>query len=1000
MKALDRFRRWSVLVAIVVPAFVGSAPSLPGSVVDPALIPKDVHRESTVAGAMRCQIWIKARNTLSEDVWILFSQSVVYDYTGLPIWNSKFDDLEDARIPPGGRLTVFTHRAGNCRDLLLGFYVRRGSIHTPIGTIAGAENGYISRKTMVGESQVGITWEKQGATAYRLEVDLGESACWAAAAQLGYPFGYVQNDEAAIGCDPPEPTEELTDEPEGDPDDVAEHDPRPQPEGGAGDPDSDAGNAKPRAEGDPSEGGPEDEDGSGDSEDPEDLAVVVGSGSGGGAGGVPSSSGGAAGDDPPVPSGGSGGRGVASGPELPPAPSGGGGGGRGGTPVPLPGNPSDPPPAGGRGDREGGVGGPVPGGHARLDVHMRTLDGGRYDLQAAGEFVAARSRDGDLEVQLRMEPWKGSDRVSVNTAAAAKIGSDRVSIRLSGSVPIVRLNGEPVGVERGRQRSLEGGGRIAAGDQEIVLTWPDGSTMTVQPHASFLDVYLTPAETRRGTLAGLMGDFDGDPSDDFVTSGGKQLELPLRFEALYEELATSWRVRQAESLFDYGPGENTETFTNPKFPSRAATAQSLSAADRRRAEEACRENGITHPDVLEECIVDVGHSGDLIFATAAVAAQRREEAAHARSRRSPLGPEPVVSGLCQPSTSAAATASYGGDVGHTGRFEDTLRRFEAQRQWSVSGLYAGHDPLVVGERVIGAKERRLVALGTETGRILWEAGGTTGRIAGRGLVAAGGVVFAAWDEALAAYDLEQGTECWRLPIGRGTSPAFADGRVFVSVDEGESGYLAAIDARSGRIVWRYDARTVAAANWSNPSAPTVGAGSAFVADGKDVVSLDAASGEVRWRASTGRGITNELSYANGVVYVPDKSHGVYAIDAETGGTLWVWTETGLDLANPVSVSEDHVYVADARHLHALDRRSGLELWKIDAERAVRFNAPSVIGDRLYAITHDGELVILAAGTGDEIRRVKVGRGFGWSVPVPSRGNLYFLLPNGRLNAYR
>ena len=62
------------------------------------------------------------------------------------------------------------------------------------------------------------------------------------------------------------------------------------------------------------------------------------------------------------------------------------------------------------------------------DVHIQTLDGEAYDLQAAGEFVAARSLDGSFEVQIRTAPWQGSDRVSVATAAGARVNGTRVTL--------------------------------------------------------------------------------------------------------------------------------------------------------------------------------------------------------------------------------------------------------------------------------------------------------------------------------------------------------------------------------------------------------------------------------------------------------------------------------------------------------------------------------------------------------------------------------------------
>jgi hypothetical protein len=220
-----------------------------------------------------------------------------------------------------------------------------------------------------------------------------------------------------------------------------------------------------------------------------------------------------------------------------------------------------------------------------------------------------------------MMPWRGSDRVAVNTAVAARVGPDRISI-VAGRPAGVRVNGASVEPASGTTMPLEGGGRLVAGRNEFTLFWPDGSTLTVAVHGDYLNAFLSPAEARGGTLAGLMGDFDGDPSNDFFTADGRLLHPPLNFESLYGDLAAGWRVRAEGSLFDYGPGESTETFTDTEFPAQHASVAGLSPEERQRADRACRENGVEDPDLLEGCVLDVGVSGDESFARTTASAER------------------------------------------------------------------------------------------------------------------------------------------------------------------------------------------------------------------------------------------------------------------------------------------------------------------------------------------------------------------------------------------
>ncbi|HXV60285.1 MAG TPA: hypothetical protein VEK15_06290, partial [Vicinamibacteria bacterium] len=56
---------------------------------------------------------------------------------------------------------------------------------------------------------------------------------------------------------------------------------------------------------------------------------------------------------------------------------------------------------------------------------------------------------------------------------------------------------------------------------------------------------------------------------------------------------------------------------------REASAAGLPPSWRRRARAACEEAGVTDPDLLEACIVDVGYTRDESFAETAAAVQAR-----------------------------------------------------------------------------------------------------------------------------------------------------------------------------------------------------------------------------------------------------------------------------------------------------------------------------------------------------------------------------------------
>ncbi|MFC7614395.1 hypothetical protein ACFQV2_13570 [Actinokineospora soli] len=87
---------------------------------------------------------------------------------------------------------------------------------------------------------------------------------------------------------------------------------------------------------------------------------------------------------------------------------------------------------------------------------------------------------------------------------------------------------------------------------------------------------------------------------------GKRYEKPTTDE-LYDEIGESWRVE--DSLFDYGPGESTETFTDRALPAKRLTLADLPAERRRAGERACA--GV---ELYDSCVFDVAVSGNDKFA--------------------------------------------------------------------------------------------------------------------------------------------------------------------------------------------------------------------------------------------------------------------------------------------------------------------------------------------------------------------------------------------------
>lgn len=289
-----------------------------------------------------------------------------------------------------------------------------------------------------------------------------------------------------------------------------------------------------------------------------------------------------------------------------------------------PNNPAEPdpslqnPPAPPGSDDPGSA--PAPGGGTGTaasfgDPHLSNFDNFVFSFQAVGEFVLTKSTaPGDtFEVQARYTPIPGSTEVSGNAAVAMRVVQDRVGLYASKDAPpVLRINGEAVPIPGGGFfRQLPFGGYVVFEAGKAMVVWPDGTLLEAELLAGTVGrVKIITPDKRRGKLVGLLGNFDGDNRNDFVTRGGAVLPSSPTPQQLYQEFGESWRIRQAESLFDYGPGEDTHSFTDRSFPPRYVGYDTLDPAARERALQVCRQAGIVSTVVLTKCVIDVAVTGN------------------------------------------------------------------------------------------------------------------------------------------------------------------------------------------------------------------------------------------------------------------------------------------------------------------------------------------------------------------------------------------------------
>jgi hypothetical protein len=263
------------------------------------------------------------------------------------------------------------------------------------------------------------------------------------------------------------------------------------------------------------------------------------------------------------------------------------------------------------------------------DPHLSSFDGATYSFQTVGEFVLVKSVSQNMEIQTRQQPQ--SDDFSLNTAVAMNVAGDRVCIYANEkpdniSNIALRLNGSPVQMS-GSTYFLAHGGTIRYSSNTYVVTWPTGEVANVElknsSRMNFLNISVQVTPCGQNDLQGLLGNANGRQDDDFDIENGARRPAYMAFSSfgneqmqqasneaekeylafLARDFARSFRVTPTTTLFDYGFGQNTYTYTDESFPRVHRTVGDLSQDRQTAARKKCEDQGVRGSE-LKGCIFD------------------------------------------------------------------------------------------------------------------------------------------------------------------------------------------------------------------------------------------------------------------------------------------------------------------------------------------------------------------------------------------------------------
>jgi outer membrane protein assembly factor BamB len=297
---------------------------------------------------------------------------------------------------------------------------------------------------------------------------------------------------------------------------------------------------------------------------------------------------------------------------------------------------------------------------------------------------------------------------------------------------------------------------------------------------------------------------------------------------------------------------------------------------------------------------------------------------------------------------------------------ETVWRFDLADPVGGTPLYHAASKTVF----FGADNGKFYALHARSGRKLWET--TTDAEIRRVPILYNGTLYAGTAaNTIIALDPESGELIWqyrRPPVEGFASSGYAgitlhDGKLITGFSDG---YVAAIDAVAGTVIWEQDLASEILSMGADGTVKLIDVDATPLVAGDILVAasvaggvqgLDVDTGTVLWTRPKVTGVTG-LAYSRGRVYTARSSHGLTALDPEDGSTLWSHEfETGV-LQDPL-VHEDVLLVTDSVFgLYVVSADTGQLMQRLDQRKGF-FARPSEGGGYVLVIGNNGTLYAMS-----------------------------------------
>lgn len=270
------------------------------------------------------------------------------------------------------------------------------------------------------------------------------------------------------------------------------------------------------------------------------------------------------------------------------------------------------------------------------------------------------------------------------------------------------------------------------------------------------------------------------------------------------------------------------------------------------------------------------------------------------------------------------------------------------------GIGESSPSVVNGVVYIGDLTGTLHAINAADGKERWVFK-TAGEIKSSPVVSEGKVIFGSYDGSLYAVDAAKGELAWQYRTGAQVhaTPAIVNGLTFIS---GCDGILRAIRIADGKQVYQIEI-----GSYTGASPAIHGQFAYFGTFDNEVMAADLQKRRILWRyADTQRKFPFYATAAvwNEKIYIGGRDKILHALNAKTGKELWNFpTKARIDSSAVVTPDGRLFFGSNDGNLYSVDANTGKEIWKFTAGAAISAS-PAMDDDRIVISSQDGRVYCL------------------------------------------